>query len=180
MSWYFGSCTTRVRVIVGAGLVGASLPVALTAQEPTEKVQYLLVQTAGGASFEDGVLILESIGTSTLYFSDRPERVAGYILTEEFVANWASGDDSFASDPPNADLSIVSDDGAMEIVLVLMNPRLVDDDLSYDVEILEGEMPAAAGPNTLFIDIIGRPLSPVSVAGVDRRVTRRTVRRLAY
>jgi penicillin V acylase-like amidase (Ntn superfamily) len=38
-----------------------------------------------------------------------------------------------------------------------------------DVKILDGEMPASGGPSSLFIDTIGRPLSPVSVAGVHRR-----------
>ena len=42
-------------------------------------------------------------------------------------------------------------------------------ELSYTVTILDGEMPAEGGPSALFIDIIGRPLSPVSVAGMHRR-----------
>jgi hypothetical protein len=37
------------------------------------------------------------------------------------------------------------------------------------VVILDGEMPAEGGPSALFIDVIGRPLSPVSVAGMHRR-----------
>jgi hypothetical protein len=43
----------------------------------------------------------------------------------------------------------------------------------YTVEILDGEMPASGGLNSLFIDAIGRPLSPVSVCGVRRRERRR-------
>ena len=42
----------------------------------------------------------------------------------------------------------------------------------------EKNMAASGGPNSLFIDIIGRPLSPVSVAGVARREDRRERRRL--
>ena len=36
------------------------------------------------------------------------------------------------------------------------------------------------GPCSLFVDPVGMPLTPVSVAGVARRTTRRTVRRMAY
>jgi hypothetical protein len=36
-----------------------------------------------------------------------------------------------------------------------------------------GEIPARGGPCVLFIDSFGRPLSPVSVAGMRRRERRR-------
>jgi hypothetical protein len=50
--------------------------------------------------------------------------------------------------------------------------------LQYHVQILQGTPPATAGPCVLFIDPLGRPLSPVSVAGVRRRELRRDRRRL--
>jgi hypothetical protein len=43
------------------------------------------------------------------------------------------------------------------------------------VKILEGKIPASAGPASLFIDIIGMPLTPVSFAGARRRMWRRAV-----
>lgn len=55
----------------------------------------------------------------------------------------------------------------------LTHPHLSGDDLTYTVEILDGDMPAQGGPRSLFIDVIGRPLSPMSVAGVARREERR-------
>ena len=45
--------------------------------------------------------------------------------------------------------------------------------LSYEVKILEGTLPAQAGTASLFIDIIGMPLTPVSFAGAGRRMWRR-------
>ncbi len=115
----------------------------------------------------------------TLYFSDRPERITGYMTTAEHVQSWASGDDSFASDPPNTDLSILHGEESLEIVVVLANPRFSDGDLIYDVKILEGELPSSAGPSALFIDSVGHPLTPVSVAGVARGTSHRTSRRVA-
>jgi hypothetical protein len=141
-------------------------------------IEYLLVQTAPSIRYADGSLTLESVHGMTLYFADRPDRVTGWLPTTEQIADWGTGDDSFASDPPNADLSILSAADDVQVVVVLTNPRLADGDLTYDVEILEGEMPAAAGPSSLFIDVVGRPLTPVSVAGVSRRTSRRTARRV--
>ena len=45
--------------------------------------------------------------------------------------------------------------------------------LSYSFEVLEGAVPDASGAVTLFIDPLGRPLSPVSLAGMNRRDRRR-------
>jgi len=59
----------------------------------------------------------------------------------------------------------------------LSEPALEGDQMSYSVDILDGEMPAGGGASSLFIDTIGRPLSPVSVAGVHRRGRRRGRRR---
>ena len=59
------------------------------------------------------------------------------------------------------------------IVLELREPRLAGRDLSYAVKVLEGQPPASGGPASLFIDIIGRPLTPVSFAGARRRMWRR-------
>jgi hypothetical protein len=42
--------------------------------------------------------------------------------------------------------------------------------------VLEGTMPKIGGPIALFIDPIGRPVSPTSRAGVHRRHRRRAVR----
>jgi len=45
--------------------------------------------------------------------------------------------------------------------------------LTYSIKVLDGTVPAAAGPCALFIDPLGRPLSPVSLAGMNRRSRRR-------
>jgi hypothetical protein len=66
-------------------------------------------------------------------------------------------------------LSIFHTDMVSDVVVELTEPVLVGHELSYTVTILDGEMPAEGGPSALFIDIIGRPLSPVSVAGMHRR-----------
>ena len=143
----------------------------------SDEFEALYAQTAAGMAYDDGRLTWNGIAPTTLYFSDRPNRITGHITTEEFLDSWGEGDDSFASDPPNAVLSIFSEEEVNDVVVVLQDPALVGDQMSYQVEILDGEIPASGGASSLFIDMIGRPLTPVSVAGVRRRGRRRGRRR---
>ncbi len=138
-----------------------------------DEIEALYVQTAHGINYEDGKLTLQTLAPTTLFFSDRPDRVTGHITSREFVETWDKGPDSFASNPPNAVLSVFHPDAVSDIVVELQDPVLSGSELTYTVEILDGEMPASGGPISLFIDVIGRPLSPVSVAGMHRRDRRR-------
>ena len=67
----------------------------------------MFVQTAAGMDSDGGTLTLRGITPSTLYFSDRPQRVVGHMTTADFVDLWAVGDNSFESDPPNAVLAFL-------------------------------------------------------------------------
>lgn len=137
------------------------------------EIEALFVQNASGMAYQNGKLTLKGLAPTTLFFSDRPDRVTGHITSHEFVKSWDQGDDSFASNPPNAALSIFHADGVSDVVVELTRPVLSNDELTYTVAILDGDMPANGGPSSLFIDVIGRPLSPMSVAGVRRRERRR-------
>lgn len=145
-----------------------------------DEIEALFVQTSHSMSFDEGKLIMHTLAPTTLFFSDRPDRVTGHVTSQEFVDSWDKGPDSFKSNPPNAVLSIFHPDTVSDIVVELIDPVLTGNDLTYDVVILDGEMPASGGPSALFIDVIGRPLSPVSAAGMhrrDRREDRRDRRR---
>lgn len=142
-----------------------------------DEIEALFVQTSHGMSFENGKLTLHTLAPTTLFFSDRPDRVTGHITSQEFVESWDKGPDSFKSNPPNAVLSIFHPDMVSDIVVELKEPVLAGSQLAYTVEILDGEMPSSGGPSALFIDVIGRPLSPVSVGGMHRRDRRRDRRR---
>ena len=136
--------------------------------EQLEAEQSMFVQTAQGSESDGAKLTLQGITPSTLYFSDRPQRVVGHMATTDFVDLWAVGDNSFETDPPNAVLSFLESgaDAPVDAVVVLTAPSLVGDgDLSYSIDVLDGAVPAHTGPVTLFIDPFGRPLSPVSVCG---------------
>lgn len=147
--------------------------------EQEEIIQELFVQTAHGAEHADGRLVLRNVAPATLFFSDRPQRIVGHLSTEEFVETWGEGEDSFAEDPPNAVLSFVAkgETEPWNTVIEISDPLIAGSDLSYAAKVLEGSLPTAAAGCTLFIDPIGRPLSPVSLAGMNRRDRRRDRRR---
>jgi hypothetical protein len=151
-----------------------------TLSEQLETEEAMFVQTAQSIDSTDGALTLRGITPSTLYFSDRPQRVVGHMSTADFVDLWGAGDNSFETDPPNAVLAFLEPgaDAPTDAVIVIKEPRLINGDLSYTIDVLEGAVPANTGPVTLFIDPFGRPLSPVSVCGVRRRGRRRARRRM--
>jgi hypothetical protein len=146
--------------------------------EQLETEESMFVQTAQGIESTEDTLTLRGVTSSTLFFSDRPQRVTGHMTTADFVDLWGIGDNSFESDPPNAVLSFLEPgaDVPEDTVVVLKEPNLFGGELTYSIEVLDGSVPDYAGPVTLFIDPFGRPLSPVSVCGVRRRERRRTRR----
>jgi hypothetical protein len=144
-------------------------------EEQLEDMEALFVQTASSMTSDGSRITLEGLSPSTLYFSDRPQREVGHMSTRQFVDVWGAGDNSFAANPPNAVLSFAEPDDRLpeEAVVVIQDPRLDGDILSYSIKLLDGTVPITSGPCALFIDPFGRPLSPVSAAGMHRRERRR-------
>ena len=140
-------------------------------QGKPQVVPSLFVLNSSGVSLQGGKLVMTGVAPNSIVFADRPVRAAGHDLTSRIVDDWAKGSDNFAQDPPNATVSGFSKDGSgvKDAVVVLKNPKLEGDRLTFDVDVLEGELAGADGAASLFIDIIGRPLTPLSFAGVARR-----------
>jgi len=159
---------TRLLAAALAALV--ALPPAALAQAPAkpaaaassvmQKINLLFVQNSTGMQYDKakGTLRLKNISASTLFFTDRPVRMAGqYHTRDEFLPLWSEGPDSFAKNPPNATLSIleVGNPDLVDAVVTLRNPRMHGNDLVYDIKIVEGAVPQAAGAAVLFIDVFG-------------------------
>jgi hypothetical protein len=164
----------RNLVIATSAFVAAGIATRTVADDD-KVVDYLLVQTSKGLTFDKATNTLSLIDVSpiTLFFADRPERVAGNMKTSAFIPFWSHGKDSFAKDPPNADVSIIEGDTMHQVVAELQDPVLEGDTLHYKVKVLQGDMPAKGADVSVFIDIIGMPLTPMSFAGVRRRAYRR-------
>jgi len=152
-----------------------SAPVAISQQ----KVELLFVQNSSGIEYDKtkGTLRMKNIGRSTLFFTDRPVRMAGHYHTrDEFLHLWSEGPDSFAKSPPNATLSMLEVGKAdlQNAVINLKNPRMQGKDLLYDITVIEGTVPQSAGDAVLFIDILGfwrRNIRRVAIIGTAAAVT---------
>jgi hypothetical protein len=144
-------------------------------QGKPQVVPSLFVMNSSGVSLQGGKLTMTGVAPNSIVFADRPVRAAGHDLTSRIVEDWSKGSDNFTQDPPNATVSGFSKDGARvkDAVVVLKNPKLEGDRLTFDVDVLEGDLSGVDGAASLFIDIIGRPLTPLSFAGAARRTAYR-------
>ena len=123
-------------------------------------VPSLIVMNARGASLQSGKLMLNGVAPNSIVFADRPVRAAGHSLTSDLLKEWApdnASDDSFTKNPPNATVSVFSADGSKirDAVVVLKTAKLESDKLTFDVDVLEGELAGVDGPAALFIDRFG-------------------------
>jgi hypothetical protein len=138
-------------------------------------VPSLIVMNSRGATLQGATLTLIGVSPNAIIFADRPVRSAGHALTAHLLEEWAPGSESFAQDPPNATVSVFNKDASTvkDAVVVLKAPKLDGDKLTFDVQVLEGDLANADGPASVFIDIIGLPRTPLSFAGVARRTAYR-------
>ena len=102
---------------------------------------------------------LVNINPQTLYFTDRPMRIAGHLTMSAYLDEWKAneGPDNFGSDPPNATLSVY-EPGHPEntlIVIEISHPVVDGKDLVYTYKLIEGKIPKTGGATALFIDWIG-------------------------
>lgn len=157
--------TTRSNFIATAALLAAAtslslVPSSTMAEEPKDdKAQLMLVQTAEDLKADGKTLRLVNVGSQTVYFSDRPVRIAGHMPLAGYLDEWTAGagPDNFANDPPNATLSVI-EPGKTESVLAVVeisHPAVDGNDLVYNYRLIEGSMPESGGATALFIDWIG-------------------------
>ena len=119
----------------------------------------MFVQSADDLKSDGKTLRLVNVAQQTLNFSDRPVRIAGHITMAAYLDEWKAGEgpDNFASDPPNATLSVY-EPGRNEntlTVIEISHPVVDGKDLVYTYKLIEGAVPKAGGATALFIDWIG-------------------------
>ena len=156
--------TTRRNLLTAVALMAAAIPLTseLALAIPDEaKPQLMFVQTADDLKADDKTLRLINVGKQTLYFSDRPVRIAGHIAMPAYLEEWtaAAGKDNFSNDPPNATLSVYEPGGKDNALAVveISHPVVEGNDLVYNYKLIEGPMPMpkSGGATALFIDWIG-------------------------
>lgn len=148
----------RLLLLVFAALVVSTLALSGTAALAEEKkgdAEYLFVQNASSGSFDGKVLTLEGVG-STLFFTDRPNRIVGHVDTARLIKEVSTGPGSFKESPPNATISILDEKGVTNAVVVLLEPKFDGHTIAYPVKVLDGKIPASFKTASLFIDAFGR------------------------
>jgi hypothetical protein len=139
----------------------SSSAVAQTTPAATAKTQLMFVQSADDLKVDaaKSTFRLVKVNQQTLYFSDRPERIAGHMKMDQYLAEWAKaeGPDNFTSDPPNAILSVYEPgkENNTVVVVKISHPVVDGNDLVYSYKLISGNIPANGGATALFIDSIG-------------------------
>ena len=100
------------------------------------------------ASLQSQTLTLSQVGRRKRYSSAKHP---SDTLTSTVLDEWVQGD-SFGKDPPNATVSVLSKNGASvsDVVVVLKSPKMDGDKLTFDVQVIEGDLTGADGPGLCF------------------------------
>ncbi len=129
-----------------------------------DKPEFLYVLSAKSGTFEGDTLTLKDVPL-VIYFSDRPDRIAGHMSLKKFVKLWGKGANSFKADPPNATLSIFNEQGNKDAVIELVGvPEVKGNSVTWSIRVLLGNLPKEISTSSLFIDLYifggynGRPL----------------------
>ena len=147
--------------LAAAMLSIAACATTSTPPPSTEKPQLMFVQIAEDLKVDETAktLRLVKVSQQTLYFSDRPVRIAGHLKMGDFLNEWTSkpGADNFGADPPNATLSVYQPGQPDNTVAVveIMYPKIDGSDLIYTYNLIDGKLPTGGGATALFIDWIG-------------------------
>jgi hypothetical protein len=136
-----------------------------------DRIDALFIQNGASFSAQNDEITLHDVGDATVYFSNNPRREAGHMASGRFLELWSDETASFATAPPRAVLSFLDQpaEALADIVLVLHEPRLNGHEMTYRVEVVDGNLPSSGGPCSLFIDALRRPLASASVVGARRR-----------
>ena len=108
---------------------------AAIAEETKDKISWLFVQTAETAEVTSEDTLVMPVTREIFAFTDRPNRLHGYINGHEFVAFWDEGG-MFKADPPNAVITWVDAEEKVheaEVILTGAEVRMQGRAIAYEV-----------------------------------------------
>jgi hypothetical protein len=116
--------------------------------------------SAASGSLEGDRLTMRGV-PNVVYFSDRPNRIAGHMSVEKFIEVWGSQSQSMKADPPNAVLSVLDQSGQENAVVELLSISKEGGSVLFNVKRLDGGAPLKFESSSLFIDQIpiGTPIA---------------------
>lgn len=142
-----------------AGLFFHGSAIAEDASQP----QWLFVHTAQTAEVASPTTLVMPVTREIFAFTDRPNRMHGYMNAHEFVALWdASDSEGFSADPPNAVLTWTDGDVVHEAEFLISNAEIGNSgrSISYEVQFETGDTTESVLTRpSLFVDGWLRPKS---------------------
>ena len=124
--------------------------------EDAKPAEWLFVHTAQTAEMTSATTLVMPVTRDIFAFTDRPNRMHGYMNAHEFVSLWDEGEgDTFKADPPNAVLTWVDGDEMKEAELLILSAETVSHgrEIAYEVKLEAGVTPAdKLFGGSLFVD----------------------------
>jgi len=139
-------------LMLAAGPITASAQTAMQPNMAIAAPSYEYVQQAASLSYDGRTLTLEGLAPATIFFSDRPYRLAGHVETAVFANLWDAPAGTFAQSPPNAAISVLGETNAAPAIVTLTSAQVDGDSISYGVRLVSGQPPETARNVALFID----------------------------
>jgi len=128
----------------------------VAAEDAAKPAEWLFVHTAQTAEMTSATTLVMPVTRDIFAFTDRPNRMHGYMNAHEFVSLWDEGEgDTFKADPPNAVLTWVDGDEMKEAEVLIISAETVRHGrgIAYQVKLEAGQMPAGkVGSASLFVD----------------------------
>jgi hypothetical protein len=124
--------------------------------EDAKPAEWLFVHTAQTAEMTSATTLVMPVTRDIFAFTDRPNRMHGYMNAHEFVSLWDESEgDTFKADPPNAVLTWVDGDEMKEAELLIISAETVSHgrEIAYEVKLEAGHTPVdQLGRGSLFVD----------------------------
>ena len=128
--------------------------------EEAKPAEWLFVHTAQTAEMTSPTTLVMPATRDIFAFTDRPNRMHGYMNAHEFVSLWDEGEgDTFKADPPNAVLTWVDGDEMKEAEVLIIGAETVSHgrEIAYEVKLEAGSTPVGKmGSASFFVDPKGR------------------------
>ena len=133
----------------------------VAAEDAAKPAEWLFVHTAQTAEMTSATTLVMPVTRDIFAFTDRPNRMHGYLNAHEFVSLWDFGEgDTFKADPPNAVLTWVDGDEMKEAEFSIVSAETVSHgrEIAYEVKLEAGQAPAGkVGSASFFVDPIHSP-----------------------
>ena len=124
--------------------------------EDAKPAEWLFVHTAQSAEMTSATTLVMPATRDIFAFTDRPNRMHGYLNAHEFVSLWDEGEgDTFKADPPNAVLTWVDGDEMKEAEVLIIGAETVGHGrgIAYQVKLEAGDTPVGKlGFASFFVD----------------------------